>query len=128
MQTDPKTTEELYAAISRTLAAYQNCIKANNAEGEANWKERLENFNDLLPSGSGFDSGSKLDIDASSPERLVFNTSFHHMDEGGYYDGWTEHSVIITPSLQSGYNLRVTGRNRNDIKEFIREVFSDLIR
>jgi hypothetical protein len=75
-----------------------------------------------MPSGSGFDRGTTLD-DSSTPERLVFNTSYHHMDANGIYDGWTDHQVIVTPSLQFRISLRVTGRNRNDIKEHIAETF-----
>jgi hypothetical protein len=45
------------------------------------------------------------------------------MNDGGFYDGWTDHSVIVTPSLVEGFNLRVTGRNRKDIKEYIAEQF-----
>lgn len=59
----------------------------------------------------------------STPNRIVIDTAFHHMNDGGYYDGWSEHSVIITPSLVWGYEIRVTGRNRNDIKDYIAETF-----
>jgi hypothetical protein len=79
---------------------------------------------DYLPSGSGFDAGTTLDEGASSPDKLVFDTSFHHMDEHGGYDGWTEHKVIVTPSLAHGCDLRVTGRDRNDIKSYIGETFA----
>ena len=90
---------------------------------ESIWESRLETeLANLLPSGSGFDCGTKLDIEASKPNRLVFITSFHHMDEHGGYDGWTEHKIIVTPSLVYGFELRVTGKDRNDIKDYIAEV------
>lgn len=72
----------------------------------------------LLPSGSGVDSGTQIDRDKSNPGKIVLSTSYHHMDEGGCYDGWTEHTVIVTPSF-SGFDLRITGRNRNDIKDYL---------
>lgn len=90
------------------------------------WTPVLEHINSKLPSGSGFDSGSTFEIDSSSPDRLVFNTSFHHMNDVGYYDGWTGHNVIVTPSFD-GFNIRVTGKNRNDIKDYIGEVFHDIL-
>jgi hypothetical protein len=80
-----------------------------------------------LPSGSGFDNGSKLDLSESTPERIVLSTSYHHMNEGGMYDGWSEHTVIVTPSLASGFNLRITGRDRNAIKAYIAECFHDAL-
>jgi hypothetical protein len=46
------------------------------------------------------------------------------MNEQGSYDGWTEHTVIVTPSLAMGYRLRITGRDRNGIKEYMHDVFN----
>ncbi|MGL5923763.1 hypothetical protein [Chroococcidiopsis sp.] len=86
-----------------------------------------------LPQGSGFDNGTKIDIDRSisadqvdgrkyRKERLVFTTSFHHMNEWGEYDGWTDHDVFIHPSFK-GFEVSVRGRNRNDIKTYVAEDF-----
>lgn len=118
--------QELYSAIARALDAYLRCIETGNAE----WEDKHENaitqlVYQHLPSGSGFDSGTKLDFETSKPNRLVFWTAFHHMDENGMYDGWTKHAVIVTASLVHGFELRVTGPNRNDIKEYIAQVFRD---
>lgn len=65
------------------------------------WLARIER--EVLPSGSGFDRGTKLDLDASAPERLVFTTDFHHMGEGGAYCGWSSHIVTVTPSFIGGF-------------------------
>ena len=48
------------------------------------------------------------------------------MSETGFYDGWTEHKVIVTPSF-AGIDLRITGRNRNDIKDHIHDCFSSIL-
>ena len=106
------------------LRALHNCRKMDvDSEWESIWESRLETeLANLLPSGSGFDCGTKLDIEASKPNRLVFITSFHHMDEYGGYDGWTEHKIIVTPSLVYGFELKVTGNDRDDIKDYIAEV------
>lgn len=115
---------KLYARLSSLLHARRNCQK----EEKSHWADcHLEKIEELvknhLPSGSGFDSGTQFLEDDSKPERLVFFTSFHHTDESGGYDGWTEHKVILTPSLAFGFELRVTGRDRNEIKEYIGETF-----
>ena len=82
---------------------------------------------DLLPHGSGFDDGCHI-AESSKPDRIVIHTSFHHMTENGYYDGWTHHNVIVTPSMTSGFDIRVTGRNTsNDIKSYIAEMFDDAL-
>ena len=44
------------------------------------------------------------------------------MDDAGFYDGWTGHTITITPSF-SGINLRISGPNRNDIKDYLYETF-----
>ena len=116
-----------YQLMSSTLSAYLNCVESGNEEWEVRHRERLEDFEHHLPSGSGFDSGSRLDIERSRPDRLVITTSFHHMNDSGMYDGWSEHDVIVTPSLSYGFDVRVTGRNRNDIKEYIADAFSQVL-
>ena len=79
---------------------------------------------ECLPSGSGFDNGTRLNLDKSSDSKLVFETSFHHMNEHGYYK-WTEHTVTVRPSF-NGRDIQVSGRNLclfNDIKDYIAECF-----
>jgi len=44
------------------------------------------------------------------------------MNDGGMYDGWTEHTVSITPAF-AGINVSVSGRNRNDIKDYLGDTF-----
>lgn len=79
-----------------------------------------------LPSGSGFDCGTELVedecIQGDMATKLVFITEYHHMDEHGGYDGWTAHTVKVTPDW-SGFNLAVTGRDRDGIKDFIGDTF-----
>jgi hypothetical protein len=115
----------LYRALAVRVEARANCLAApQNEEWARKHREAADvAAADHLPSGSGFDSGTTIDWDRSKPNRLVLSTSFHHMDENGTYDGWTEHSVIVTPSLTASFELRVTGPNRNDIKDYIAETF-----
>lgn len=110
------------------LDAMRNCEKHRNEKWLAIWSDRLDSMDSLLPSGGGFDAGSKLDRDKSTKERLVFTTSFHHMNEGGFYDGWTEHKVTVSASLIGGLNVAISGRNRNDIKEMIHQSFDYQLR
>lgn len=118
--------QPLYQRLASLIQAIRNCDKSGNTEWayrhSARIRELLENE---MPSGSGFDGGTLLDFDASHADKLVFTTSFHHMNEVGYYDGWTEHTVTVTPSLLHGINLRISGRNRNDIKEYIHSEFHE---
>ncbi len=109
--------------IAHRLAAYHNCQAKGNTEWEAKHMQAIEDcMKRTAPSGSGIDCGTKLD-DSSTPDKLVFTLSYHHMDEHGSYAGWTDHTVIVTPSLAFGFNLKITGRDRNQIKEYLHEVY-----
>jgi len=114
----------VYEALANLLVAIKNCEKSGNDEWLVRHRENLDKIvKNYLPSGGGFDAGVTLD-DESNENRLVLNANFHHMNDAGYYDGWTDHKVIVTPNLASRFDLRVTGRNRNDIKDYISETFS----
>lgn len=95
--------------------------RVSYAREKINWIEK-----NMLPSGSGFDCGTAVD-ESSRENRLVLTTCFHHMNLDGYYDGWTSHKVIVTPSLISEFDLRVTGRDRNEIKDYIGDVFHHVL-
>ena len=108
--------------------ALGNCEERSNVEWSGIWQERIaELCSEHLPSGSGFDAGSKLEIEESRGDRLIFSTSFHHMDDSGMYCGWTEHRVVVTPSFIGGFDLKVTGRDKNGIKDYIGETFHNAL-
>lgn len=119
---------KLYQRIASLVAARLNCEESGNTEWFRKHEERLNDIaKNTLPSGSGFDIGTAIDLDESGHERVVLRTEFHHMDDGGYYDGWTDHTILITPSLQFGFELRITGKNRNDIKDYIYQIFEQVL-
>lgn len=117
-------TRPLYATLAGLVLARQNCIESGNTEWLGRHTDRLESLvKEGLPSGSGFDAGTTLDLDASTPNKLVFETAFHHMDAHGFYDGWTHHTVTVTPALHVGIAVKISGRDRNAIKDYIGEQF-----
>lgn len=130
--------------MQRTIAEYlasrvlarSNCI-AQNAQHPnphaLDWtrrhKEEAETVaRDYLPSGSGFDNGTRIDWEKSNADRLVLLTSFHHMNESGFYDGWTDHAVTVRASLSLGLLISVSGRDRNGIKDLIADTFAHALR
>lgn len=119
----------LYSELASMIQARKTCEAKDNTEWFDRHTDTIEELvKQHMPHGSGFDAGTKIDFDASHAEKLVFTTGFHHMNDGGYYDGWTEHTITVTPSLSNEFNLRITGRNRNDIKELMYEYFRDSLR
>ena len=124
--TNPNTSKPLYVFLSESLAALRNCEAKGFAYAET-WRDRLEQAaRDLLPSGSGFDSGCAIDIDGSRADRVTIETAFHHMNPHGFYDGWTQHKIHLTPAF-GGFDMRVTGRDRNGIKEYIAETVAEAL-
>lgn len=114
---------KLYKALASTIQARLNCIEAGNTEWRDEHEERLQEYQEMLPSGSGFDSGTTIDLDASTGEKIVLNTGFHHMDDSGMYCGWSYHKIVVTPSLVFDFDLQITGRNIRDIKEYLYDMF-----
>lgn len=116
--------QPLYQALASLLIAIQNCEKSGNTAWRSKHRDVIETLvRRHMPSGSGFDNGTTLDLDASTGEKLIFRTSFHHMTEHGVYDGWTEHTVRVYPSLAFRYRLTIDGPDRNEIKELIGQSF-----
>lgn len=114
-----KTT--LIARIARLIQAHEHCLKSEDKVCEFHINE-LAKLQSLLPNGSGIDEGCKIVIEKSSFNKVVISFGFHHMNEGGYYDGWTNHELIVKPEFD-GISLRITGKNRNQIKDYLYDLF-----
>jgi hypothetical protein len=110
------------------IQARLNCEKSGNTEWFEKWSTQIQYIEDnVLPSGSGIDNGTKIDLEASTGEKIVLNTSFHHMTENGFYDGWTDHTVTVTASLIHDIKLKISGRDRNDIKEYLHQEYESVL-
>jgi len=119
-----KPQTSLISTIANLIQARQNCLASNSGNWFQLHTDRLRQIErDLLPRGSGIDAGTTIDLDRSTADRVVFCTSFHHMTEHGFYDGWTEHTIIVRPSFIGGLSMRITGRDRNSIKEYLSQAF-----
>lgn len=119
--------QTLAERIAQKLAAIRNCERSGNQE----WLERhsveLLLLMHKMPSGSGFDAGTQLEMNESNHEKLVFTTSFHHMNDVGMYDGWTQHKVTVKPSFMFGFVLQISGRDKRGIKDYIAECFNTVL-
>ena len=119
--------EELYKKIAHAIGAKENCRKSGNNEWYDKWDDKIEEYEKSLPSGSGIDAGTRIDLAKSTKEKLYLNFGYHFMNEAGYYDGWEDYKVIITPSLRFGYNMRFVGKDRDGIKEYFYQVFDSAL-
>lgn len=119
----PKT-KTLAAWIAETSDWAERAENNLNAEWGPIARARLEQLVNMLPSGSGIDSGTKLE--SASASRIVLTAGFHHMNDCGMYDGWTEHRITIRPTF-AGLELTISGRNRSDIEDYLHEIYHDAL-
>ena len=120
----PSLARPVYMRLAELIQAIENCKKGGNDVWQAKHESRLRwIIKESGPSGSGIDNGTHVYLESCEPEKLVLACSFHHMNENGFYDGWTDHKLIIRPSLLHRYTLDITGRDRNQIKDYLHEVY-----
>ena len=126
----------LISDIANTIVAYQNCVKSGNMSG---WKEkhleRLRNYEkNFLPSGSGIDNGTKINLDLSKGERVILHGDYHCMDDNGMYAGWVKFRVTVTPSFIGDINVKVgitghvPGGDRDGLRDYLTETYDAVLR
>jgi len=117
------TSKPIIQQLASAITARLNCIQQANHEWREKWEAAILEIQEYhLPSGSGVDRGCTVDLEKSTGDRIIIHIEYHHMNDGGMYDGWTEYTVTVTPAFD-GFNLRISGRNRNDIKEYLGDLF-----
>jgi hypothetical protein len=113
----------IIAKIAATLEARRGCEASGNTEWFEKHSATLEAIekNDL-PHGSGFDMGCRIDLERSNAKAIYIDTSYHHMNEDGYYTGWSDHTLKVIPTFD-GFDFTISGRNRAGIKDYLGDVF-----
>jgi hypothetical protein len=115
------------AHIAALIGAIENCEKSGNIEWFDRHRDRLAYIEkEHLPSGSGVDCGVKVDMHASTRGKLVLSVPFHVMTQDGFYDGWRDYHVIVTPAFD-GISVVVKGRNAQGIKEYLGDLFHEAL-
>jgi hypothetical protein len=116
-------TTTVATAISEAIRARNNRRKNGDKKWQARWEQRLTQLEGCLPSGSGVDSGTKIELDVNNPEvSLAFVMNFHHMTGDGMYDGWTKHIIYVTATFGKSFVMRCAGRDKNNIKDYLCEI------
>jgi len=109
---------KVFQHIHIAIQAIDNCLKAKNLElhnRHMEWEEKVNAIcKEHLPSGSGFDRGTKFSWDESRADKLVFRADYHHMNHHGYYDGWSNDvKILLRPTFQ-GFDMSITGLRRKN--------------
>jgi hypothetical protein len=109
--------------IAHKLTAIRNCERSENWEWRDHHAADLVTLVEEGPSGSGWDCGTQFDADNSDANKLVFFGSYHHMDEMGSYDGWTDHVITVRPDFVHKLDIKISGRDRSAIKDDLHQLF-----
>ena len=115
---------KVYQKLARTIDARQNCLESGNTEWYDIHGAVIDHIvNKYLPSGSGIDSGCTIDNERH--EILYIESSYHTMDENGFYGHWIDFMVKVKPSLQFGINLTISGpfAKHPGLKDYLYELF-----
>jgi hypothetical protein len=113
--------------LASLCQAIHNCRESGNDE----WAERhADQINwirwQFLPSGSGVDCGTHIDLEKSNGKKLVLLCQYHHMNDTGMYDGWTGHTITVTPAFR-GVDISIGGPDRNNIKDYLYDIFDEAL-
>ena len=116
---------QVYRQLAQWSRNYRQVQDEDMRNSYEEWITKL--VREYLPYGSGVDSGVTLDLNASSADRLVFWSSFHMMNDNGFYMGWWDFKVIVTPSMVLDFEIRVTSKQKDKrlLRPYITELFSD---
>jgi hypothetical protein len=115
---------KLYQELASSFIAYNNCVASNNTEWQEKHYEVIQNLISKLPHGSGIDGKTELNFEKSKSNKLIINSEFHVMDENGFYEGWINFSLIITPSW-NGIDISIKGNfgKHQELKDYLVEIF-----
>lgn len=89
-------------------------------------EDRIKKLQSMLPHGSGIDCGCKIDVDKSGDNKVIITFEYHHMNENGYYAGWTSHKLTVRPTF-SGIDMKISGRDVDGLKEYLYDVFYHIL-
>lgn len=102
--------QPLFRLIAQQVGYYHDSTNDSSKHEYA-----LESLMRHMPSGSGIDSGTKLLLEDSTKDKLVFKVDYHHTNSNGYYCGWSSRLITITPSLTSDYDMEFSEEDYSSV-------------
>ncbi len=120
--------KKVYQELARLVDARLRCIERGNEEWVNRHEEKIEQImKKYAPRGSGIDNGTKIDLDKSHGEKLIFTFSYHYMNENGFYEKWYDYNAIVKPSLRFGCEIRIIGKKIYGIKDYFYAMFDSFL-
>jgi hypothetical protein len=86
------------------IQAISESVRRDLQNGDWASAASIHDLEAILPSGSGIDQGITIDLEESTEHKIVLVVPYHHMDDNGFYDGWSTWKLTITPTFQ-GFDI-----------------------
>jgi hypothetical protein len=113
---------KVYEKMASLLAEYNKYIGEN--EQKRMLRRAIEEFvAEYMPKGGGWKDGTSIDLTESNDSEIVLRGTYYHVISYGNYGAPTEHKILIDASLSRGFKVKVTGRDKNDVKDELYERF-----
>ena len=109
---------KLYKEIARVLGQKNKSLNVIEKE--------LTLFKEVLPNGNGIEAGCVISL-KSTKKRIVIDTLYWHTNDSDETSRWTAHQVIITPSFEREINIRITGKNKDNVKDYLHDIFREAL-
>lgn len=121
----------IYQQIARQISHRQRLLNSDEdtSKGLSDCEDKLDDLADLLPSGSGIDDGTRIDLEKSRPDMVILNSSYHVMIDG-MYSYWRDYTVTIFPSLCFPFMLDIDldePENTDDIQDYLYQTYEQAL-
>lgn len=122
--------EKSKTILMRIVAAIEGMARGRTSGNdvlEDTWQEYLEVLaKNHLPKGGGIDNGTQVDLEDSTPTKLVFLLDYHHMNYLGVYTRWTTHKLQVRPAFNAkGFTVKVRGKS--ELNEHLRAILEQAL-
>lgn len=107
------------------MKLYQKIARVASQKNAMLKREEFVMLQKLLPIGNGIEKECVILL-KSTEKRIVIDTTYRHQINP-LEIRWTDHQIVITPSFEGEINIRVTGKNVDNIKEYLHEVFREAL-
>ena len=104
------------------MKLYQKIARVASQKNAMLKRDEFVMLQKLLPIGNGIEKECVILL-KSTEKRIVIDTAYWHYETSR----WTDHQIVITPSFEGEINIRVTGKNVDNIKEYLHEVFREAL-
>lgn len=107
------------------MKLYQKIARVASQKNAMLKRDEFVMLQKLLPIGNGIEKECVILL-KSTEKRIVIDTTYRHQINP-LEIRWTDHQIVITPSFEGEINIRVTGKNVDNIKEYLHEVFREAL-